>query len=445
MEFYIPEYVQYIIDRLEFNGFNAYIVGGAVRDMILGKTPKDYDITTNALPDEIQKVFKELTTLDIGKHFGTIVVVQDAGVVEVTTFRADGEYLDGRRPEEVYFSKNIEDDLSRRDFTINSMAYNKNTGIIDCFGGIEDLHKKQIKAVGDPNIRFKEDYLRIMRAIRFSTELEFFIEDETLKGCKTYSKYINNISLERIREEFFKIILSKRPSKGIRLMDDVGILNILFPEMEATIGFNQQNPHHEKDVFNHSMDVLDKTSSIIHLRLAALFHDIAKPLTFSIDENNVGHFYDHDKIGAEISTDILKRLKCDNLLIDKVYNLIYKHMSQHAEIGEKGLKKLISLFGEEEIFNLIELQKCDKMSTNINASIDDIIEKENKIKEILNKKEVYEKSQLAINGGDIIELGYKQGKLIGEILNYTLELVLEKPELNNKNKLIELIEERYRL
>ena len=445
MIFDIPTYVENIIDTLEDSGYEAYIVGGSVRDILIGREPHDYDINTNALPEETIEVFKEYKTLEIGKKFGTIVVVQNEGIVEVTTFRSDGEYVDGRRPEEVYFSKEIKDDLSRRDFTINAMAYNKKIGLIDYFDGRGYLKHKLIKTVGDPQDRFKEDYLRVIRAVRFATELEFFIEDETYKACKDYSQYLSHISIERVRDELFKILLSNYPSYGIRLLKDTGILEVILPEIMESIDFDQHNPHHDKDVFEHTLAVLDNTSPILHLRLAALFHDIGKPRTFTLDDDGIGHFYGHDKIGSDIAKEILKRLKSPNDLIDKVYTLIDKHMTQHDNFKEKGLKRLISKVGEKEIFTLLELQKADILGTNDNVDIEYLVDRENKIEEIINREEVYEKKQLAIDGNDVIELGYKQGELIGEILDYLLEEVLENPELNHKEILIDIVKDKFEL
>ena len=442
MEWNIPAYVENIINKLEDNGFNAYIVGGSVRDILLRIIPKDYDITTDATPSQILQVFKEYKTLEVGKKFGTVVVIQEEGNIEVTTFRSDGNYLDGRRPEEVYFSKNLLDDLSRRDFTINAMAYNKNIGLIDYFNGKEDLEKKSIRAVGNPKDRLKEDILRIMRAIRFATELDFSIEEKTYEACKEYGKLISNISMERIQSELFKILLSEKPSYGIRLLKEVGILELVFPEMMKAVGFNQLNPHHDKDVFEHILCVLDKVEPIIHLRLAALLHDIGKPYTLTVDENGIGHFYDHEKIGAKMAKEILQRWKVSNETIEKVCILIYKHMTQHANMKEKGLKRLIAYVGKDEIFTLFKLQKADRSCSNEEADIADIQEQEEKVKNILENNEVYEKKQLVIDGNDVIELGYKEGKKIGEILDYLLERVLENPELNEKEKLIKLIKDK---
>lgn len=445
MDFNIPEYVENIINKLEEEKYEAYIVGGSVRDLLIGRDPSDYDVTTNALPEEIEEVFKEYQILEIGKQFGTIIVIQEEGIVEVTTFRLDGEYINGRRPEEVYFSRSLKDDLSRRDFTINAMAYNKKAGLIDPFEGRGYLNNKLIKTVGDPDKRFKEDYLRIIRAIRFATVLEFFIEDDTYESCKKYGEKLLEISIERVRDEFFKILLAKHPSYGMRLLKDTGILEVILPEMVKTIGFNQHNPYHDKDVFEHTLAVLDNTPPNLNIRLAALFHDIGKPDSFTLDEEGVGHFYGHDKLGANMSKEILIRWKSPNELIHKVSILIEKHMTQHDEFGEKGLKRLIAKVGEKEIFNLLELQKADMIGSKDDYDLSSLIEREKIIEDIINSKEVYEKKQLAIDGNDMIELGYKEGRIIGEILDYLLEEVLEDPKLNNKEDLVKIVKNKYKL
>lgn len=443
MKFNIPEYVENILNTLHENGYDAYVVGGAVRDMIMGKEPSDYDVNTDALPDDIERVFKDYRTLKVGKRFGTVVVVQEEGFVEVTTFRTDGEYLDGRRPKEVFFSDELKEDLSRRDFTINAMAYNDKKGLVDYFGGVEDIKGKTIKTVGNAKDRFSEDYLRILRAIRFATQLGFSIDKETKKACKLYGKNLLNISGERIGGELFKILLSTKPSYGIRLLNELEIIYILLPELTNSINFNQHNPHHDKDVFEHSLCVLDRVSPVIHLRLAALFHDIGKPYTFTRDNDGIGHFYGHHLVGAKIAWEILLRLKTSNKIIKKTTILIEKHMTAHDGFGEKGLKRLLSKVGKEDIFTLLELQEADRLCTNKDAKIDDLIERRNKINEILEKSQAYEKNQLAINGSDVIKLGYPQGKIIGEILDYLFEIVLEDPEKNNREDLIQIIEEKY--
>lgn len=443
MEFNIPEYVENILNILQENGYNSFVVGGAVRDIIMGKEPSDYDVNTDALPDDIERVFKEFRTLNVGKRFGTVVVVQEEGFVEVTTFRSDGEYLDGRRPNEVFFSDELKEDLSRRDFTINAMAYNSEKGLIDYFGGIDDIEKKIIRTVGNARDRFSEDYLRILRAIRFATQLEFEIDQETKDGCKLYGKNLLNISGERISSEFFKMMLSEKPSYGIRLLKELEIIYLLLPELTNSIGFNQYNQYHDLDVFEHTLCLLDRVRPVIHLRLAALFHDIGKPYTFTRDENGTGHFYGHNLVSAKIAWEILLRLKASNKIIKKTAILVEKHMTAYDNFGEKGLKRLLAKVGEEDIFILFELQEADRLCKNENRNIDDLIERREKIEEILNKSYVYEKNQLAIDGNDIINLGYNEGRIIGEILDYLFERVLGEPEKNNKEDLIKLVGEKY--
>lgn len=441
MDFLIPSHVRNTLNILEKAGYEAFIVGGSVRDLMLNKIPSDYDITTSATPIEIEKAFDGFKTINIGKEYGTIVVVQPEGNLEITTYRSEGIYLDGRRPSEITFSKNINEDLSRRDFTINSMAYNEKTGIIDPFNGVEDIENKIIRTVGNPKERLNEDYLRIMRAVRFSAQLGFSIEEDTYNVCKELSKFLQHISAERIRDEFTKILISDIPSKSIRIMLNLNILHVILPELLSTVDYDQRNPNHEKQLFDHILCVVDNTPPSPSVRMAALLHDIAKPLTFSLDENGIGHYYNHDKLGAEISKEILARLRFSNVFIDKVYKLIREHM-HFKNMKEKGLKRQIRRVGEENIFDLIELKKADKVCKSDNKDISLIEEREERIRAILNNKEPFEKSHLNIDGNDIIALGYKPGKEIGKILDYLLERVLEHPEYNKKEKLIRMIKER---
>lgn len=445
MDFYIPDYISTILNRLEEEGYKSYIVGGSVRDLILGKTPHDYDITTSATPDEIQRIFKDFKTLAIGKQFGTVVVVQGENNTEITTFRLEGKYLDGRRPSEVSFSDDIYEDLSRRDFTINAIAYNEKEGTVDPFNGQKDIEDRIVRCVGNPIERFREDHLRILRAVRFSTQLGFEINKDTYNACKDLSSSLNGISVERIREELFKILLSENPSYGIRLMKDLNILEIVIPELIDAVGFDQKNPNHDKDVFEHIMCVLDKTPPILSVRLAALFHDIGKPHTLSIDEKGIGHFYGHDKLGAKIAEKILLRLNSSRELIDKVTIMIKEHMSHHNNMKDRGLKRQISRVGKDNIFNLLELQKADRLCSSDDVDITFLFEREKETRRILDSNEPYEKSHLKIDGNDIIDLGFEKGKIVGEILNYLLERVMKNPELNEKEKLKEIIRERYKI
>lgn len=443
MEIILPEYVKYIIDELEKEGYEAFVVGGSIRDILLGKEPNDYDVCTNALPDEIEKIFSDRKTVLIGKKFGTITVVMDDEDVEITTFRAEGEYFDGRKPKWIRFLSSIEEDLARRDFTINAIAYNENIGLVDPFGGIYDLNNGIIRCVGDPEKRFSEDYLRILRAVRFSCQLDFDMDEETYLAGKKYIKYIDKVSMERIRNEFFKIITSSYPSKGIMLMESMGILNIIIPELIPTIGYDQRNPHHNKDLFEHILCVVENTPSILEVRLAALFHDIGKTSTLSIDEEGIGHFYGHDKVGASMAREILKRFNCSNVLIEKVTILIKEHMTQHGKFSDKGLKRLIKRVGEDNIFNLFVLQKADRGCSVKDSTLDNILDMEQRTNNILNGDEPYEVKHLAIDGNDLLRMGFDRGRIIGEILDYLLNKVMENPSLNKKDILERIVLDKY--
>lgn len=443
MPIVLPTYVENIMETLEKNNYQAFLVGGSIRDLLLGTMPHDFDIATNAKPHEILDVFKDYKTLQVGMAFGTIVIVQKEGLVELTTYRIEEEYLDGRRPSRVAFSNELFEDLKRRDFTINALAYNKSFGLIDPFNGRKDLKNKVIKTVGEPKERFKEDHLRILRGVRLASQLGFTIEENTYYSCKSMGPFLKKISVERIREEFFKIILSKRSSYGMELLKNLNLIEIIIPELVDTINFNQYNPHHDKDVFYHSLCVMENSPPLLEIRLAALLHDIGKPKAFTLDEEGIGHFYGHDKISVEISKIALTRLKCSNKLIKDVSILVGEHMTAYGNYTEKGLKRLINRVGKDNIFKLIELQKSDKICSAGDRNIDFLIEREKAIKKILDSEEPYKKNQLAINGHDIITLGFSQGKIIGEILEYLLELVMDYPELNNKENLVNIIKREF--
>jgi tRNA nucleotidyltransferase (CCA-adding enzyme) len=443
METKLPSYVKNILNILEKNHYEAFVVGGSIRNILLGLQPSDFDIATNAKPEEILNAFREYKTLSVGKAFGTIIILQNEGKVEVTTYRVEGEYYDGRRPSEVHFSSKLCEDLKRRDFTINALAYNEETDLIDPFQGKEDLKRKIIKSVGNPKERFGEDHLRIIRAVRFAVELGFTIEENTYKACKEMGYLLKNISIERTREEFFKILLSQRPSYGIELLKELDLLKYIIPELIDTIDFDQHNPHHDKDVFYHSLCVVNHCPPILEIRLAALLHDIGKPHSFSLDSEGIGHFYGHDKVGQEMAEKVLSRLKCSNVLIHDVTTLIREHMTAYTSYGDKGLKRLINRVGKDKIFWLIALQKADKICSAGNNNIGFLIKRENEIKRIIENKEVIEKSQMAINGNELLELGFFQGRIIGEILDYLFERVIEDPKLNNKESLLELVRRNF--
>ncbi len=443
MRITIPEYVNRIIDALNSSGHEAFLVGGCVRDSILGKVPADYDIATSADPAQIESVFRDWRTFEPGRIFGTISVAQEEGIVEVTAFRKDIGYSDGRRPDRVEFTTNLTEDLKRRDFTINAMAYSHSTGIIDPFGGNKDIDMRLIRCVGDPMERLSEDYLRILRAVRFATQLNFSIEISTAGACTKLSAGLNKVSVERIREELFKILLSDKPSEGLLMMRSLGILKEVIPELIPAIGFDQRNPHHDRSVFQHTLTVLDNTPPVLHLRLAALLHDIGKPYTFSVDEYGVGHFYGHDKMSVKIGKEFMQRLKCSTELMEKTLNLVKEHMVHHPDLRKKGLKRQLQRVGSENIYHLIDLQIADKLSKKGKKDITKLLEKKKVIGEILEAGEPFKKGHLAVNGNDLKAAGYKEGKIIGKLLEYLLNCVLEKPELNTREHLMKIVLDIY--
>ena len=412
------------------------MVGGCIRDALLCKVPKDYDIATSAKPEITEKLFEK--TIPTGIKHGTVTVLIDNEPYEVTTYRTEGEYKDNRRPDEVYFVNNIKEDLSRRDFTINAFAYNSREGLKDFFGGMNDLNNKLIRSVGDANKRFNEDALRMLRAIRFSTQLNFDIEENTLNAIKNNKDLIKNISSERIRDELCKILVSKNVRKGFNLLKECGLLQIIIPEIVPSIGFDQKNMHHFEDVFNHTLSVIEKCPEDLTIRLAALLHDIGKPDVFFIDDNGNGRFFGHNTRSEKISRGILNRLRFDNKTIKAVCILVREHMNVLDNASNLAIKRLINRISKENIYSLLELQKADILSLkDPNVSLYKISDMKNKIDNIINSNTPLTVKDLDIDGGKLIEeLQIKPGKLVGDILNHLLELVLKNPEFNNYDSLL---------
>ncbi|MEA1975196.1 MAG: HD domain-containing protein, partial [Bacillota bacterium] len=423
--------------------FKTFIVGGSIRDIIMLKKPKDWDLATDALPEEIVEIFKktEFKVIDISKKHGTIILIKNNKSYEITTFRVDGDYDDFRRPKTVKFVKSIEKDLSRRDFTINSLAYSNKTGLIDLFSGKKDIENKIIRCVGIPEFRFNEDSLRILRAIRFSSELNFMIESKTLDAIKNNIYLINSLSKDRIRNEFNKILLSDHPIKGLILLKNLKILEMIIPEIKDSYDFNQYNINHNKDVFFHTLDVVKFVDNKLVLRLAALLHDIGKPKSFFLDNDGIGHFYGHHKISREMAKDILERYNYPNEIIIQVLELINEHMVVYRdEFSNKAVKDLMN---RVNIDNLVKLQIADiKATANPNKN-KHVFRLKKRCENIVNNCEPMKVSELDINGYDLLNLGFLQNKIIGEILNYLLEIVLEKPELNKKQELYKIIKRKW--
>ena len=438
---FIPKNVNYIIGKLYDNNFEGFMIGGCVRDSLLYRTPKDYDITTNALPQNIINIFEK--TIPTGIKHGTVTVILNKNSYEITTYRIDGVYINNRSPKGVIFVEDIKKDLSRRDFTINAMAYNNYFKLIDCFNGREDLKKQIVRTVGNSDIRFKEDALRMLRAIRFAAQLDFTIEKETFESIKRNKNLIENISIERVREEFCKILLTSKPSKGLTLLEESGLLEIILPEIQSLVNFDQRTPYHNKDIFKHTLHCLDNIENNLILKLSALFHDVGKPKCFTLDEKGFGHFYGHNNESEKLTINILKRLKFDNDTIKSISILVKEHINILVNPKDSAIKKLINRVGIDLIFDLYKLQKADiKASTPPFLLLDNISYLENKTKEFFETKEPIGSKDLNIDGTDLIKsLSIKPGKIVGIILNKLLDVILDNPSLNTKETLLNLSKE----
>ncbi|MGL4571570.1 MAG: CCA tRNA nucleotidyltransferase [Clostridium sp.] len=436
MNIIIPSNVKYIIDTFYNNNYEAFMVGGCIRDALLNKLPKDYDIATSAKPEITESLFNK--TIPTGIKHGTITVLIDNEPFEVTTYRTEGEYKDNRHPLAVNFVSDIKEDLSRRDFTINAFAYNSKEGLKDYFGGLDDLNNKIIRSVGNANKRFNEDALRMLRAIRFSAQLDFTIEEKTLDAIKDNKDLIKNISAERIRDELCKILISNNARKGLNLLKECGLIQIIIPEIVPSIGFNQRNMHHYEDVFNHTLSVVEKCPNDLNVRLAALLHDIGKPKAFFIDDNGSGRFFGHNNISDKMARVILNRLRFDNKSIKIVCTLVKEHMNVLDNASNIALKRLVNRVSKENIYSLLSLQESDVLSlSDPNVAIHKIHDMKNKIDIILNSNTPLSVKDLAVDGGTLIrELQLKPGKIVGDILSHLLEIVLKNPEINNYDSLI---------
>lgn len=421
------------IEMLNNAGYEAYAVGGCVRDAIMNIEINDFDITTSATPEEMQQVFKNERTYETGIKHGTITFVYENENVEITTYRLDGEYEDNRRPKSVEFTKSLENDLKRRDFTMNAIVYNNNEGYIDMFGGIEDIKNKTIRAIGNPKDRFNEDALRILRAIRFASKLGFEIEENTKKAMLECKHLLHNISGERIAAEINKFVLGSNVKKAI--LDHYDILSEIIPEFEAMHNFDQKNDWHVYDVLTHTAVVVENTPQIAHLRLTALLHDTGKVHTFTVDEKGIGHFYGHNDKSAEIAENYLTKYKYDNFTKERVYKLVKVHDTP-IEPDRILIKKRINRMGKDCFFDLIKIKRADNLAQNPNKVRLDIIDEIEKIATDIVNEDCFTLGSLKINGGDLIKNGFKPGKQLGNILNTLLEEVMEEKIPNEKEALL---------
>jgi len=436
----LPEKVKFIIETIQQAGFEAYAVGGCVRDSILGRDPDDWDITTSANPMQVKELFRR--TVDTGIKHGTVTVMLEKEGFEVTTYRIDGKYEDSRHPKEVIFTPSLEEDLKRRDFTINAMAYNEKNGIIDLFGGMEDIKNKKIRCVGDAQARFSEDALRIMRAVRFSAQLGYEIEERTAEAIKLLAPTLKNISAERIQVELVKLVKSPNPDY-LRFAYNFGVTKIILPEFDAAMETEQNNPHHCYSVGEHTLQSMKEVEPDKVLRLALLFHDFGKPVTITTDEKGIHHFHGHPAVSEELAGKILHRLRFDNDTIRKVTRLVYFHdYGNGVKPTETIVRRAINKVGEELFPLFLKVRQAD-----LNAQSDyKREEKQSNLEawkqiyeDILQRKDCVSLKTLAITGSDLIKAGMSPGKEIGETLNRMLELVLEHPEKNNREILLGLL------
>ena len=423
------------MEKLEDAGFEAYLVGGSLRDILMGREVHDFDITSSAKPEEVMEVFSDFKVIPTGLKHGTVTVLVEDEPLEITTFRSESGYSDGRHPDSVSFAKSVEDDLGRRDFTMNAMACRINGELFDLFGGQKDIADKLVRTVGNAKERFSEDGLRILRAIRFAAVLGFEVEAGTKDAIHQMGYMIEKVSEERIVSEFNKIMLSEKPSTYLREYKD--IICIFIPELEACIGFDQKNHHHVYDVFEHTLRVVDNMPPKLSLRLAALFHDISKPFCFEIGSDGEGHFYGHASKSAEMAENILRRLKYDNVTITDVCQLVKYHDHQ-VENNDKIIKRMLRRLGEKGFFDLLDLKRADNLgqSEEFRYRQDILQELENSARRILDEKACFSIKDMAINGSDLIKLGMMQGPEIGEVLEMLLDKVISGEIKNDRQELI---------
>lgn len=433
----VPEKARYIIDTLTAAGFEAYAVGGCVRDSILGREPQDWDITTSARPEQVKGLFGR--TVDTGLQHGTVTVMLGREGFEVTTYRVDGKYEDGRHPSRVTFTPSLKEDLRRRDLTINAMAYNEEEGLVDLFGGLEDIREKKIRCVGNPEERFQEDALRILRAVRFSAQLGYQIEEETREALTALAPGLNRVSAERIQAELIKLVISPNPDY-LRIAYETGVTKVFLPEFDVCMETPQNHPHHCCSVGEHILRSMKAVRADKVLRLTMLFHDMGKPRTVSTDEDGITHFHGHAKVGADMAKEIMRRLKFDNDTMNTVCRLVLYHDYCNGVSPDMRLvRRAANRIGEDIFPLLFEVCRAD-----IEAQSDYF--RREKLENADNWQRMYEEVQeqnqcvslktLAVTGSDLIAAGWKPGRELGGILRQLLELVLEKPECNEKEYLL---------
>lgn len=439
----MPKNVDTAINLLQSAGFEAYAVGGCVRDSLLGKTPNDWDITTSAKPEDMKSVFADFHCIDTGIKHGTVTVVIDGEPLEITTFRLDGEYEDNRHPKSVTFTSNLGADLGRRDFTVNAMAYSKMTGTVDLFGGQNDLKNGIIRCVGDPDRRFNEDALRILRALRFASALDFEIEEKTAQSLLKNRALLGNISEERIAKELLKLVCGKG-AKRI-LTDFAPVLFEILPALQPMYKNSHDNPHHCYDIYEHTLIAVESIDPEPTLRFAMLLHDCGKPAVKKFDENGVAHFYGHQRISAEISAQILARLKVSNKFRDEILFLVSNHDRWELYENTEKMPRYLSKFGLDGVLNLLKVMRADVLaqSPEYRYRLDQIADAEETAKNLAAQKPCLSLSELQINGRTLMDIGIPQGRKLGAVLAQLLDEVIDGVTKNTQEALTTRAREIY--
>ena len=443
MKIQMPEKVAHIIHTIQEAGYEAYAVGGCVRDSILGRTPDDWDITTSARPQEVKALFGR--TVDTGLQHGTVTVLMGREGFEVTTYRIDGTYEDGRHPSQVTFTASLREDLRRRDFTINAMAYSEETGLVDIFGGMEDIRAGVIRCVGDAGERFGEDALRIMRAVRFSAQLGYRIDEGTKSAIRRLAPSLRRISAERIRTELVKLLTSAHPDE-LRTAWELGVTEVILPEFDRTMDCQQRNPHHCYTVGEHILHSLLQTAPDRVLRMTMLLHDIGKPQTMTEDADGVRHFHGHARVSEEMAGQILRRLKFDNDTIDKVCRLLRYHDYGNGCMPDgRSVRRAVNRVGEDIFPMLLAVKRADleAQSDYQRQEKREILEAwERGYQEVMERRDCVSLKNLAVTGRDLIDVGMQPGKQMGKTLEEMLEIVLENPACNTREYLLCWLKDR---
>lgn len=436
MRICLPQKVETIIRELKNHGYDAYAVGGCVRDSMLGRTPGDWDITTSAKPQQVKAIFRH--TVDTGIAHGTVTVLIGREGFEVTTYRIDGVYEDARHPKDVTFSADLKEDLKRRDFTINAMAYNHEAGLVDIFDGLGDLKRKVIRCVGNAEDRFGEDALRMLRAVRFAAQLGFSIEEETYASVQKLASNLSRISVERIQTELVKLLVSAHPEE-MQTVYASGIADVILPEFSVMMQTDQHNPHHRGTVGMHTIWSLQEIPPDRVLRLAMLFHDVAKPCCARRDEAGIDHFHGHPQQGAEMTSKILRRLKFDNDTIRRVTALVRAHDDRPQPLTERTVRRAIVRNGEAQYPDLFAVKRADILAQSDyykKEKLEYLAQYEALYQQILKKSQCLSLKDLAVNGSDLIAAGVKPGREIGLVLKQMLQDVVDDPALNDQDILL---------